>query len=261
MLIGGLEKLTLIDFPGEVAAIVFTQGCNFRCQFCYNPMLVWPEKQGKLKYRKDHRLLGEDDLFAFLRERRGKLDGVVITGGEPTLHADLPEFIARIKALGFKVKLDTNGTNPEMLQNIVETHNYASLPLVDYIAMDMKAPLDKYLKVVGLENINPVKSGEAGTLPAAELLNRVRKSVKMIMESGIPYEFRTTLSPDLHDKGDIAKMGELLRGADKWYLQFLKTDTDLVNREFEGKEGFTEAERREMAEIGRQYVKICEVRG
>jgi len=149
MLIGGLEKLTLIDYPGEVAAIIFTQGCNFRCQFCYNPMLVWPLEDSKMKYRKDHSLIEESDLFAFLRSRVGKLDGVVITGGEPTLHADLPEFINKIKALGYKVKLDTNGTNQEMLEKLINIPLTRGQNLIDYIAMDLKAPLDKYEKVTG----------------------------------------------------------------------------------------------------------------
>jgi len=279
MQIGGLEKMTLIDYPGEVALIVFTQGCNFRCQFCYNPMLVLPEGQDKLKYsprrivgvnsrpgvgaQKDHHLIEEGDFFVFLRSRTGKLDGVVITGGEPTIQPDLPEFIKKIKDLGFKVKLDTNGTNPEMLEKLI-----TALPgkprLVDYVAMDIKAPLNKYIKVTGLDNIYPVQSSKnnfGGILPEAELLHRVKKSVKMIMKSGLPYEFRTTVVPGLLNKENIAEMAELIKGADKWYLQFFKSDTDLINKDFQGKARFTEKEMKEMAEIGRKYVKLCEVRG
>lgn len=237
MIIGGFEKLTLIDFPGEIAAIIFTQGCNFRCQFCYNPLLVWPLEDSKLKYRKDHSLIEEGDLFAFLESRKGKLDGVVITGGEPTLHPDLPEFIAKIKKLGYKVKLDTNGTNPEML--------LAVLKHLDYIAMDLKAPYNKYEQVTGTK---------------ANLAN-IKKSVKIIMESGLPYEFRTTVVPGLIKKDDIREMGEILRGADKWYLQFFKSDIDLVSRELEGKDKLAATEMQELAEMAGQYVKHCEIRG
>lgn len=252
MKIGGLQKLSLLDYPEYPSAIIFTQGCNFRCQFCYNPMLVWPYGGGKFK--KDHHLLEEGDLFDFLKSRVGKLEGVVITGGEPTIHKDLPEFIKKIKDLGFKIKLDTNGTNPGMLEKILTT--------IDYIAMDLKAPLEKYEEIIG---VYPVKSGKAGAPPLAGLFNRVdlekiRKSIKIIMKSGLPSEFRTTIVPGLINKDYIAKMGELIKGADKWFLQRFKSDTDLVNKGLENKKAFTEKEMQNMAAIGRQYVKKCEVR-
>lgn len=250
--------MTLIDYPGEVAAIVFTQGCNFRCRFCYNPMLVWPAGLDELKYRQnDHSEIKEDDLFAFLKTRVGKLDAVVITGGEPTLHLDLPEFIGKIKALGFKVKLDTNGTNPERLRAIIPspspslTFHPATHPsqergvMVDYLAMDIKAPLEKYEPVVG----------------APANLEKIKKSIKIIMNSGLPYEFRTTLVPGLHEKKDIAKMGEMIRGADKWFLQFFKSDTELVSHDFEGWPRFTEKEMEEMKNIAAGFVKQAEARG
>jgi len=239
MIIGGIEKLTLIDYPGELAAIVFTQGCNFRCHFCYNPMLVWPNEVGELKYERDHSTIIMNDLFDFLKLRVGKLDGVVVTGGEPTLHADLPDFLKQIKDLGYKVKLDSNGTNPEMLERVI------GLALVDYIAMDIKAPLEKYDQVVGV----PVN------------LENIQKSIKIIKESGLPYEFRTTLVPGLHELKDIEEMGKLIEGASKWYLQFFKSDTDLVDRNLEAKEKFTNKEMEAMAEVGKKYAKICETRG
>jgi len=253
MIIGGLEKLTLIDFPGELACIIFTKGCNFRCQFCYNPMLVWPREDGKLQYaqsitdgaKKDHSFIEEGDLFVFLESRRGKLGGVVITGGEPTIYPDLPGFIKKIKAFGFKVKLDTNGTNPDMLAELVKNTGESGLKLIDYLAMDIKAPLDKYEIVAGV----------------ALNLEKIKKSIEIIMNSGISYEFRTTLVPGLHTIDDIKKMGELILGADKWFLQFFKSDTELVNHDFEGKRRFAEKEMNQMVEIGRGYVKKCEVRG
>lgn len=243
MLIGGLEKLTVIDFPGEIAAIIFTQGCNFRCHFCYNPMLVLPAKtDGKVRYSsqeeaEDH-LLKEDDLFVFLESRRGKLDGVVITGGEPTLHADLPEFIERIRALGYKVKLDTNGTNPEMLARLI------GAGLLDYIAMDIKAPRERYGEVVGVQLD----------------FSRIEKSIKIIMESGRPYEFRTTVVPDLLDGKDIARMGEMIRGAEKWFLQAFKSETELVDRNFMGRKRYAAREMEELADTARKFVAFCQVR-
>ncbi len=150
MIIGGLQKFSLLDFPGHVSAIVFTQGCNFRCSFCYNPMLVWPVMgEGKLAYdrhiggqkQKNHPFIPEDDFLSFLRNRKGKLDGVVVSGGEPTIQPDLPDFLAKIKTLGFAVKLDSNGSNPQMLADIIEKK------LVDYIAMDLKSSEEKYRKI------------------------------------------------------------------------------------------------------------------
>lgn len=250
MIIGGVEKLTLIDFPGKLAAIIFTQGCNFRCQFCYNPLLVMPIGDVKLKYQKDHSVIPMSDLFGFLESRRGKLDGVVVSGGEPTLHHDLPEFLAKIRSLGYAIKLDSNGTNPEMLEKVI------AQKLVDYLAMDIKAPLVKYAQVVD----------------CAVNTDLIEKSIEIIKKSGLPYEFRTTLVPGMHTSEDIDEMGELIRGvanpADagsfgvaKWYLQFFKSDTPLVNREMETKDKFTTKEMEEMAERGKKYVGICEVRG
>jgi len=241
MIIGGLEKLTLLDYPEHLAAIVFTQGCNFRCHFCYNPMLVWP-RQGtdeKNKKEKGYELPSVDDLFSFLRERVGRLEGVVITGGEPTLHKDLPEFIKKIKDLGYLVKLDSNGTNPAMLEKVLADN------LVDYLAMDIKAPLKRYEEVVGV----PVD------------YNNLKKSVKIIMNSGLPYEFRTTVVPGLLGRDDFDAMGQEIKGAQKWYLQFFKSDTNLVDKKYQSKQAYTAKEMAEFAAIGGKYVDLCQVRG
>jgi pyruvate formate lyase activating enzyme len=252
MIIGGLQKFSLLDYPEKISAIVFTQGCNYRCQFCYNPMLVWPIKVGKSKYaqnitgasgqtteqQKVHPKIKEDDLFVFLRSRVGKLDAVVITGGEPCLQKDLLEFIKKIKKMGFLVKLDTNGSYPEMLTRLINKK------LVDYIAMDLKAPADKYKEVTG------VKAD----------FNNIKKSVKIIMQSGLPYEFRTTIVPELLNKDDIGEMGKVIKGAAKWYLQGFKSGVDLVERGLEGRVPYNSRQMNEMAEVGAKYAKKCEVR-
>jgi len=230
MLIGGLQKLSLQDYPDHVSAIVFTLGCNFRCHFCYNPQLVVPQK--------DYLLISEDSLFGFLNKRIKKLDSVVITGGEPTLHRDLPEFIKKIKVLGYLVKLDTNGTNPEILQNLINEK------LIDYVAMDIKAPLEKYHKVTGVE------------LP----LDNIKKSIIIIKDSGLPYEFRSTIMPEFHSEEDIIKMGELIKGTDKWYLQKFQPLTDLVDKKFSQQKAYTDVQMRVLSKIGSKYVKYCGAR-
>ncbi len=189
MNIGGLQEFSMIDYPGKLAAIVFTLGCNFRCGYCHNPELVLPEKFNPS--------LEEEKIFSFLKTRSGKLDAVSITGGEPTLHADLPEFMKKIKDLGFLVKLDSNGTNPMMLKEIIDNK------LVDYLAMDIKAPLKKYKEVIQAE-IN---------------LENIQKSIQMIMNSGIEYEFRTTIVKSQLSTDDLIEIAKLIQGAKKYFLQ------------------------------------------
>jgi len=259
-------------------------------------MLVLPKGE---RSKKGHSRVSEDDLFVFLKERVGKLEGIVITGGEPTLHRDLPEFIKKIKDLGFKIKLDTNGTNPEMLKKLLpllsrggkrglkgdRKQNPLNPPLqgglIDYIAMDIKAPLEKYGEVVGLSDLSlrakPPRRSEAISVGALNEiasssrggtsrndnfvnLSNIQKSIKIIIESNLPYEFRTTLVPGLHTLKDIKKMGALVKGADKWYLQQFKSDTDLVNSDFQKLRPFTDKEIEKMRKIGEKFVKECEVR-
>ena len=250
MIIGGLQKFSLLDYPNYISAIIFTQGCNFRCHFCYNPMLVWPKlESGKFKNINSSDKTGEkiekvyprfleDDLFDFLRKRQKKLDAVVITGGEPTIHKDLPDFIKKIRKLGFKVKLDTNGTNPEMLKSLIDKK------LIDYIAMDIKGFLEKYAIITG-------------TRPN---IDNIKKSIKIIMQSGLPYEFRTTVVSSLVEKKDIKKIGELISGAKKWYLQNFKSDIDLVNDRFKKYKPYSLKEMEEMRKIGEGYVDFCDIR-
>lgn len=173
MKLGGMVKFTLIDFPGRPAAIVFTQGCNFRCRYCHNPELVYPHLFTEP--------FSEDEFFAFLARRQGTLEGVVVSGGEPTLHDDLPRFLIDIKSLGYKVKLDTNGSRPEMLQELIEKK------LVDYIAMDLKAPLDKYALITGIDTNSAI----------------IQQSIDIIRQSGLPHEFRTTYDKEVLTDADI----------------------------------------------------------
>lgn len=240
MLIGGLQKLSLLDYPGHIAAIVFTQGCNFRCQFCYNPQLVvfTPVQSSVKGSQKDYSQMSKDSLFGFLKKRKGKLDSVVITGGEPLIHNDLPQFIAKIKKLDYLVKLDTNGTNLAMLQQLIDKK------LIDYIAMDLKAPLEKYQEITGVR----------------VSLNNIRKSIKIIMNSGGGYEFRTTMVPGLQTKKDIKAMGQLIKGAAKWYLQKFHSNTDLVNSNLKNQRPYTDKEMREFKGVAEKYVKQCEIR-
>ncbi|MBQ8843236.1 MAG: anaerobic ribonucleoside-triphosphate reductase activating protein [Elusimicrobiaceae bacterium] len=182
MKIGGLIKFTLIDYPGHVAAVVFTQGCNFRCRYCHNPELVYPHLLQES--------MPKDDVLSFLRKRKGTLEGVVITGGEPTLHLGLIDFMAEIKALGYKIKLDTNGTKPEVLQEAIERQ------LVDFVAMDLKAPLEKYSLITGVEFDPKI----------------IQKSMDMIVASGLPYEFRTTYDKEVLTDEDIQAISDSVQG-------------------------------------------------
>lgn len=193
MLIGGLQKTTLIDYPGKIACTVFTLGCNFRCRFCSNPELVLPSK-----IKKQPRI-SEKEFFAFLKEKRGLLDGIVLCGGEPTLNKDLPDFIKKIRKLGFLVKLDTNGSNPEMLKKLIKQK------LIDCIAMDVKAPLtsQKYEAITGIK-ID---------------LGKIKKSMEIIKYSGIDGEFRTTVVPGIHTKEDIIQIAKDIAPAKKYFLQ------------------------------------------
>lgn len=189
MRIGGLQKVSLIDYPGKIAAVVFTQGCNFRCPYCHNPDLVPPEPRGDL--------LPAGDVFAFLEKRRGRLDGVVLTGGEPTVQAGLPEFLETVRAMGYLVKLDTNGSNPGVLKRLL------GRGLLDYIAMDLKAPEEKYGLFSG---------------PAVPF-SRIGETMNLLRSSGVPFEFRTTVAPSLLAEEDLRAIVDTLAPADRFVLQ------------------------------------------
>lgn len=180
MKLGGLVKFTLIDFPGRPAAIVFTQGCNFRCRYCHNPELVYPHLFQPS--------VPEEEIWAFLKRRQGTLEGVVVSGGEPTLQEDLVRFMADIKALGYKTKLDTNGTRPEVLRELIDKK------LVDFIAMDLKAPFEKYVDITGVEANSTI----------------LQQSMDLIRQSGLEYQFRTTYDKEVLNDADIATISQLV---------------------------------------------------
>ena len=205
-MICGLQKMTLLDFPGKIACTVFLGGCNFRCPFCHN---------SELFMGKPEKLMEDEDFFKFLKSRKGLLDGVCVSGGEPTLYKNLPEFLARIKELGFLVKLDTNGSRPEVVKKLVEKN------LVDYIAMDVKNSPAMYAQTVGLETMD---------------LAPIEESLRFLIGGNVPYELRTTLVSQLHTEESIQDMGAWLGGLvtgmkpKKLFLQsFVDRDTVLFS--------------------------------
>jgi len=231
MRIGGFQKLSLIDYPGKVSCIVFTMGCNFRCPYCYVPQLVLPEKIKKLKE------IPVAEIFSFLQKNKGLNEAVVITGGEPTLQPDLQEFIRRVKAMGYSVALETNGTNFEMLKNLIEEK------LVDYVELDIKNKLDfeKYNLTVG------------GVL-TEEMFENVKKSIKLLLEGKIAYEFRTTVVKELHTIEDIVEIARTIKGAKVYYLQNFRADVEVI-----GGEKFTPMDEETLKEIVKKASKFVRV--
>jgi pyruvate formate lyase activating enzyme len=230
MIIKGLQKLTLLDFPDKMACTLFTFGCNFRCPFCHNASLVLAE-------RADDAVMPEEEFFTFLSRRRGILEGVCISGGEPTLQPDLPAFIARIKDMGYAVKLDTNGYRPAVLKSLVEAG------LLDYVAMDIKNSLPLYGKTVGIERFD--------TKP-------VEESMDYLMEGHVPFEFRTTLVRGLHTVDSIRDMGRRLAGEEKFFLQSFEDSGDLIRS---GMEGISPSETEVLLSALREHIPNAQIRG
>lgn len=228
MKIHGLQKMTLLDFPGHVACTVFLGGCDFRCPFCHNFELV----DGTAKP-----VMEEEELLSFLKKRTGLLDGVAFTGGEPLLHKDLPELMQKIRNLGFGVKLDTNGYHPDLLKEIL------TAGLADYVAMDIKNSPEKYAMTAGVQTMD---------------LSRINESISVLMNSGIDYEFRTTVVKEFHEENDFHRMGEMIRGAKRYFLQAF-TDRETVP--FGGLSAPSAEEMRAYADIAAQYVPSVELRG
>jgi len=230
MIIGGLQKTSLIDFPGKVSCVCFVSGCNFRCPYCHNPDLV---------QHPGNAFLDENSFLDFVRERQGFLDGVVISGGEPTLQNDLPAFVSRIKKAGYAVKVDTNGSHPHMIRDLIEKR------LVDYIAMDIKTDPSLY-PLFMKRGIDP---------------DCIRSSIKLIMASGIPYEFRTTCVRPIVDAGAVETIARLIQGSFLYVLQNFSQARVLQPDFFENrKAGYDQEEMMQLKSIAETWVQKCIVR-
>ena len=231
MHISGFQKLTLLDYPGTVACTVFTAGCNFRCPFCHNSSLVLPDRICGER-------IEEEKILDFLKKRSGVLEGVAITGGEPLINADMPEFIEKIKALGYKVKLDTNGINPGLLKSIVNAQ------LVDRVAMDIKNSPALYAKTTGLEKID---------------MAAIEESKSFLLSGVVEYEFRTTVVKGLHTKESLVEAAKWIAGAGEYYLQQYKDSGELILPD--GLAAFDGNEMQALADAVREYVPSVQVRG
>jgi pyruvate formate lyase activating enzyme len=229
MQIHGFNKTTLLDYPGHLASTIFLGGCNFRCPFCHNASLVLtPSIQV---------CIPEEEVFSVLKKRKNILEGVCITGGEPTLYPGLSTFIAKIKDLGYLVKLDTNGTNPHILNRLIENK------LIDYAAMDIKNSLEKYSLSSGIRDFDSL---------------RIKESIACLLESTIDYEFRTTVVKEHHDKEDFLSMGRLIHGAKAYYLQAYKDSEDIISP---GLSSYTKAELEAIQVLVAPFVQKVELRG
>ena len=229
MNIQGLQKLTLLDYPGKMACTVFTAGCNLRCPFCHNSRLVIdPEKQSEYS---------DEEIFAFLKKRAGILDGVAITGGEPLLQNDIEEFISRVKELGYSVKLDTNGTFPEKLRSLVDKG------LVDYVAMDIKNSPELYAETIGISGYD---------------ISKIKESIAFLLEGKVDYEFRTTVVREFHSVFGMNNLGEMIKGAKRHYLQGFIDSGETIGF---GMSAVPKEEMEQMKNIMLQYVDFCEIRG
>ncbi len=229
MKIHGLNKTTLLDYPGRVAATIFTGNCNFRCPFCHNSELVLdPESQPEIS---------TDEIMSFLKKRQGILDGVCITGGEPTLQSDLLDFIKEVKALGYPVKLDTNGYRPEVLREALEEG------LLDFVAMDIKSGSSGYALASGCSNID---------------LAKIRESAKLIKDSGIDYEFRTTVVKGIHSREDLIEIGEWLGDVKAYFIQNYRDNENVMVK---GYESFSEEELESLKEAVISLIPNTKIRG
>ena len=229
MKIGGFQKTSLLDYPDRISAIVWTSGCNFRCPFCYNPSLALGKGN----------VFPEEEILSFLSKRKGLVEGVVVTGGEPFMQEDLPVFLTKIKSLGFLVKVDTNGSYPEKLKALIENQ------LVDYIAMDVKAPKEKYPQLAGV----------------AVNLSQVEISVDLIKQKAPQYEFRTTFVPKLLVKEDIVEIAQWLKGGDRYYLQQFKKMTPVLSKNLDQMVPYPKEYFQETLAAIRPFFKQCSIRG
>ncbi len=226
-MIGGLQKVTLLDYPGKVACTVFLKGCNLRCPYCHNPTLIIPKEQTED--------ISDKELYSFLASRKGKLDGVCITGGEPTLHAELPDFIRCIREKGLSVKLDTNGTNPKMLRQLLREK------MLDYVAMDIKNCPDRYAETCRVD-----------------VIEQVRESAELLMYGNADYEFRTTVCSPFHTPEEFEKIGKWLSGAKRYYIQPFVDSGNLLGS---GVKMLSVSEIKALSEAVLPYIPAAKIRG
>ncbi len=234
MLISGVQKFTMLDYPEKVATIIFTPGCNMRCRFCHNKEFVLPEEIKKI----EPSFISEKAVLNFLKSRQNKLDGVVISGGEPTVQPDLKQFIQKVREMDFLVKLDTNGNLPDVLKDLIQNG------LVDYVAMDVKTTLEEYPRLVG------------------DLVNtkNIKESINFLKKRSVPYEFRTTVIDDVHTTAIIKEMAKLLKDSDKLYLQKFRPETTL-HPEFENKKPLPDKKMQEFIKIfKKENIKEVDIR-
>jgi pyruvate formate lyase activating enzyme len=227
MKFGGWHKSSLIDFPGKICAVLFTEGCTFRCPFCHNPGLVLPKHFNQTP-------IPEEKVFSFLEARKGKIEGVTITGGEPTLQADLKDFVKKIKLLGFAVKLDTNGTHPGVVEELLKED------LLDYVAMDIKASFSNYNKLAGVIVDQP----------------SIEKTIRLLLDNSKEYEFRTTIIKELHDAQEVAAMAKTIQGAKRYILQKFRPEV-LLDHSFQAYSPCTDDEMAELCRTALPFVQKC----
>lgn len=225
----GFQKLTLLDFPGHVACTLFSHGCNFRCPYCHNAMLVTEEKSGDV--------FSDEEILSYLKKRKGILDGVCFTGGEPLIQKELPDFIRKVKELGFLVKLDTNGSFPERLKELVGEG------LVDYVAMDIKNSLSKYGDTIDIKNFSTEK---------------VEQSIDFLVGSSINFEFRTTIVAEYHTIQDIEDIAKRIKGAKKYFLQNFVDSGNLIG---ENLHAVSKETLEKMRETALKHLENVEIRG
>lgn len=228
--IKGVQKTSMIDYPGNIVATVFLSRCNFRCPFCHNPELVFDEVKDDVDV---------EEFLLYLESKKGWLDGICITGGEPTLHPGLKGFMRKVKQLGMKIKLDTNGTAPEIMKELIEEG------LVDYIAMDIKASLENYEKVVN----------------AAVDKDKIMQSIKLLKLGKVDYEFRTTAVPELFDNEEAHSIGKMVKGAKKYSLQQFRNSDKVLDKLYQDKEPYLAPELQRFAKIIEDYVENVEIKG
>lgn len=229
MVFHGFQKMTMLDFPGNVACTVFTPGCNFRCPFCHNSLLV--------TRMNDNEIYTEDDILSYLKKRQGVIDGICISGGEPLMHDDIFDFVSKVKELGFLVKIDTNGSYPDKLKKLIDSGN------IDYVAMDIKNCPDRYAETVSIENFD---------------FDPVRRSIQLLLEGKVNYEFRTTVVKEFHTPQDMVMIGDLIKGADRYFLQhFIESEGNIQ----QGLSPVCKEQMENMRQIVSEYVKNAELRG